>query len=312
MLTPGQNKFKIAVLGPGAVGGFLTALFSKNGNSVTCIAKEEAVRIISQEGLKLESGAFGKFTSWPKAVSQMEEEPDLLFITTKAVGLSEALKRIDPSFIKNTVVIPFLNGIEHMELLRKAFGKRVLAASIGNVELKRISVNHILHSAPSATVELAHSRDISEQLLNEITQLFSGVGIKIMLATNEKEVLWRKLVRLNAVACTTSAIDQPIGFIRSDKEWRLILENCITEAAQVALAEGVDIEPRLVMEQINGLPHNLGTSLQRDINAGKVSELDAIAGAIVRAGYRHKIACPTIDDLINKINLRQQKITCRN
>src|SRR3989338_5581085 len=97
-----RNNFKVAVLGPGAVGGFLAALFFKNGNPVTCIAKEATARIICREGIRLESAAFGEFISWPKAVVRIEVEPDLLFITTKATTLNDALKRIDPVYIKNT------------------------------------------------------------------------------------------------------------------------------------------------------------------------------------------------------------------
>jgi 2-dehydropantoate 2-reductase len=152
----------VAVLGPGAIGGFLSALFFQKNIPVTCIAKEETAEIISQNGIRLESSAFGDFIAHPEVVTYLDKAPDILFITTKATTLSDALKRVDPGFLTDAVIIPFLNGIEHMELLRSVYGKRVVAATIGNVEVKKVSADHIIHSTPSAVIELASGGDIPD------------------------------------------------------------------------------------------------------------------------------------------------------
>lgn len=302
MRTLGQNSLSVAILGPGAVGGFLSALFFKNGVSVTCIAKELTAEIIAKEGIRLQSVSFGDFVARPNIATSLDTKPDLLFVTTKATTLPEALKRVNPDNATDAIIIPLLNGIEHMGLLRSIYGKNVVAANIGNVELKKISVNHIVHSTPSAVIELASDGDIQKNVLAKIASFISATGIKVKLLGSEAEVLWGKLVRLNAIACTTSLTNQPLGYIRSDKLWRLCLENCVKEGVLVALAEGAKIDFNAVMEQVDNLPKGLGTSMQRDIIAGKPSEIDAIAGAVVRAGARHGILCPTIESLVKKIN----------
>jgi 2-dehydropantoate 2-reductase len=101
-------------------------------------------------------------------------------------------------------------------------------------------------------------------------------------------------VRLNALACTTSAADRPIGFIRSDPEWRGALEGCINEGAAVANADGAHIDPAARLAELDDAHAELGSSMQRDIAAGREPELDAIPGAVLRAGARHGIECPTI------------------
>lgn len=292
------------MLGPGAVGSFLVALLSHNSIAVTCIAKESTAEIISKDGIRFESVAFGNFVVRPRAITYLDFEPDILFVTTKATTLSDALKRIEPRFVKNTIIIPLLNGIEHMEVLRSSYGKQVVAGSIGNIEVKRLSPNHIIHSTRSAHIELASNGGIQIDRLLEVVQLLSSVGIATKLLKSEAEVLWGKLVRLNALACTTSASNQPIGFIRSDKWWRRQLEGCVKEAAAVVFAEGVEINSRAVMDQIDNLPPDIGTSMQRDIIAGKPSELDAIAGAVVREGAKHGLDCPVIKGLISMIQSR--------
>jgi 2-dehydropantoate 2-reductase len=108
-------------------------------------------------------------------------------------------------------------------------------------------------------------------------------------------------VRLNALACTTSACDCPIGFIRSDADWRRALEACITEGAAVANADGAQIDPAARLAELDAAHPELGSSMQRDIAAGRAPELDAIAGAVLRAGARHGLECPTIARLTAQI-----------
>ncbi len=304
-----MNELSIAVLGPGGVGGFLAGILVKEGFCVTCITSDASVEIIKQEGLRIESKAFGDFTVYPKVATKLESEPDILFVTTKATTLKNALERVDPCLVGNAVVVPLLNGIEHMQVLRSRYCDRVVAATIGNFSASGVSPNHIIHTAPSAHVEMASDGDIPKSRLQEISDMLAKVNITVDVLNTEADVLWRKLVRLNTIACTTSASDRPIGFIKSDKWWRRKLEGCVVEVVNVSYAEGVEMNSETVMAQIDRLPDSLTTSMQRDINAGNPSEIDAIAGAVVRAGKRHSISCPTIEEMMGIIQDRIKTIS---
>jgi 2-dehydropantoate 2-reductase len=115
---------------------------------------------------------------------------------------------------------------------------------------------------------------------------------------SEAQVMWSKLVRLTALACTTSAADRPVGFIRNDPEWRAALVGCIEEAAAVANADGAQIDPAAGLAELDDAHAELGSSMQRDIAAGRPPELDAIPGSVLRAGARHGLECPTIARLV--------------
>jgi 2-dehydropantoate 2-reductase len=121
---------------------------------------------------------------------------------------------------------------------------------------------------------------------------------------SESQVLWSKLVRLNALACTTSASDRQLGFIRSDAEWRKKLTACVTEGAAVANADGATIDPADTMRELEDAHAELGSSMQRDIAAGREPELGAIPGSVLRAGKRLGVPCPTIAELANRIAAR--------
>jgi 2-dehydropantoate 2-reductase len=125
-----------------------------------------------------------------------------------------------------------------------------------------------------------------------------------VIEDRETQVLWPKLVRLVALASTTSASDRTIGFIRSDPRWRDTLEACIAEAAAVAKAEGATVDPAATLAELDEAHPGLGSSMQRDIAAGREPELDAVAGAVLRAGRRHGLECPTIARLSRLIAKR--------
>ena len=118
-----------------------------------------------------------------------------------------------------------------------------------------------------------------------------GVGVKAV-------------VRLNALACTTTAHDVPLGDIRGRAEWRAELTGAVEEGAAVARAEDAPIEAGEVLEELWEAHEGLTSSMQRDVAAGREPELDAIAGAVLRGGERHGIATPTVAALAAAIRAR--------
>jgi 2-dehydropantoate 2-reductase len=116
--------------------------------------------------------------------------------------------------------------------------------------------------------------------------------------------MWSKLARLCALALTTSASDRPIGYVRSDPRWRSALEGAIKETVAVANADGASLRAQDTLAELDAAHAELGSSMQRDIAAGRPTELDAIAGAVLRAGQRHGLRCPTVQWLAERVALR--------
>ena len=97
-----------------------------------------------------------------------------------------------------------------------------------------------------------------------------------------------------AMPVTTSASDRPIGFVRSDPRWRSALEGAVRETVAIARAEGADLEAAGTLAELESAHAELGSSMQRDLAAGRSPELDPIAGAVLRAGARHGLSSPTL------------------
>jgi 2-dehydropantoate 2-reductase len=292
----------IAILGAGAIGGFLAALFWKNNIPVTCVVKPNRVNMLITNGIQLDSKKFGKFVAHPSVVEILDAECSVLFVCTKSIGLVEALDRIPLQFIKKGIIVPLLNGIEHMDVLRPKFGNCVVAGSIGKLDVKLVGESKIVHSTISGTINVASDHDISRNRLRSLVKQIQEIGLNANFLEREADVLWPKLIRLNALACTTTASGMLLGEIRSDPYWRKAILDCVSEACLVAELFDYYVAPQDVMNEIDLLPDNIGTSMQRDVQAGRPSELDAIAGAIVRAGQERGVLCPRIEKMINIIS----------
>jgi len=286
-------RFRVAVLGPGAIGGFLAALFWKKGYDVSCIGKKASVVQIARDGIYLKSRFFGDLIAHPKAHTKLNEQVDVLFITVKAPFLVNAIDRIDINCIKNSVIVPLLNGVGHCEIIRSQLGARIAVGTIGLVEAKinrKGIICHLSNNKPH--IDIASASDISEELQKKIINAVKLAGISISVLGTEKEVIWSKLVRLNAIASLTAAFQKTIGTIRSDTELRLLLKEIVEEGVLVAGFEGVQIEPEEIVRQIDLLPKTLKTSLQWDIQRGKSSELDAITGGVIKLAKIYGVSLP--------------------
>ncbi|HXW58486.1 MAG TPA: 2-dehydropantoate 2-reductase [Solirubrobacteraceae bacterium] len=297
---------KFAILGPGGVGGLLAGVLEQAGTPVIVVAREQSARVIADDGLRVSSVMFGEMVQRPRAVACLQEPVDVLIVATKAAGLADALQRIDA---EPGLVLPLLNGLDHLAVLRERFApSSVLAGSI-RVEADRPEPGVIDHTSRFLLVEMAPAagleQEVDEQAMTGIVDTLQDAGVPARVGESEASVMWSKLVRLNALACVTSAYDRLLGEIRDTPALRADLQGAIREGCAVGQAEGAsDVDPERAIAELDMAHATLGSSMQRDIAAGREPELDAIPGAVLRAAARHGLRCPTIERLVALIAKR--------
>jgi 2-dehydropantoate 2-reductase len=280
------TKATVAVLGPGAVGVALAVPLAEAGIDVVCVARPATAAAITAQGLSLRHGSDVR-TARPRAVEELDEPVDLLLVTVKATGLEDALARIKSSPV---VVLPLLNGLEHVDTIRRRLDGRVLAGSIGKLEAYRDGSTEVVQTtaAPLITV---FPEDGAADLLRE-------AGLEVRAGESERAVLWEKTARLAPLAAATAITQQTLGELRSDGAWRSTLEAAVSEACAVAAADGVTLNEAAQWEILDTMPASVTTSTARDAAAGRPTELDAILGAVVRAAKRLDVSAPTLTGLL--------------
>ena len=293
---------KVAVLGPGGVGGLIAGALDRAGTEVVVLARESTAEVIARDGVRVQSVTLGDFVAHPRALAHLQEPVDALIVATKAAGLEPALERVAVASSPEgepPLVLPLLNGLDHLTLLRERFpANTVLAGSI-RVEADRPQPGVVVHTSPFLLVSMASADPAARPAMQALADALSQAGVSARVQDSEADVMWSKLVRLNALACTTSAYDVLLGEIRSTPELRADLEGAIEEACAAGKAEGArDIDPARAIAELEAAHDTLGSSMQRDIAAGREPELDAIPGSVLRAAARHGIPCPTIERLV--------------
>jgi 2-dehydropantoate 2-reductase len=302
---------KIAVLGPGGVGGLLAGALERSGEEVTVVARESTAAAIAEDGLRIGSVTLGEFIERPRTTTRLEEDVDALIVATKAAGLRDALQRID---CEPPLVLPLLNGLDHIALLRERFAPQSVVAGTIRVEADNPQPGFVVHTSPFLLVEMASRYESAREGMAELARVLSDAGVKARGAwpiseRSEPQVMWSKLVRLNALACTTSAYDKLLGEIRSTRELRADLLGAIEESCAAGQAEGAeDVNPQKAIDELERAHETLGSSMQRDIAAGREPEVDAIPGSVLRAAARHGLQCPTIERLVAMILARVEGI----
>ncbi|MFZ0090676.1 MAG: 2-dehydropantoate 2-reductase [Solirubrobacteraceae bacterium] len=292
---------EIALLGPGGVGGFVAAALTRSGNGVTVVARHQTAARVRAAGLTVTSRVLGEFHVHPRAGDELVGAVDALVVTTKATGLIPALERIrtDPP-----LVVPLLNGLDHLTVLRRRFGTEQVAAGVIRIESDRAPSGVIVQTSPACRVDLATAHTSLAPALDALAAALRAAGLDVRIGDSEDQVMWSKLARLCALALTTSASDRPIGFVRSDPRWRSALEGAIRETVAVANADGARLDAADTLDELRRAHPDLGSSMRRDIAAGREPELDAIAGAVLRAAGRHRLGCPTVRWLAGRVAAR--------
>jgi 2-dehydropantoate 2-reductase len=297
---------RIAVLGPGGVGGFIAGALSHAGSDVTLIARAQTATAIAARGLHVTSALLGEFDAPVPVAENTASAVDCLIVATKATGLDDALDRVDVG--APALVVPLLNGVEHLATLRARFGAERVVAAVIRIESDRPRPGVIVHSSPGARVDIAGPPPPAiEPLVRALVAELRAAGLDIRVGAAEPDVMWSKLARLCPLALTTTASDRPLGFVRTDPRWRSALTNAVSETVAVAVAEGAALDPADTLAELDDAHPELGSSMQRDVRAGRAPELDPIAGAVLRAGARHQLRCPTIQWLADRVALIASK-----
>src|SRR5947199_7186244 len=292
-----------AVLGAGAIGGLVGTAVASLGEGVTVLVRPERLPgYPANLSVERPSGAIA-ITAPAKVAATLPNPVDVLWIATKTYQLRTALQAVQSL---PRCIVPLLNGVDHVEVLRAHFGRgRVLPATIA-VEAERIAPGRFVQRSPFVNLNLPAS---GEQVLGAIVARLRDLEFTCRFIQNEQTLLWSKLCFLGPFALVTSASGMNKGEIYADAQWKRKLMSAMAEACAVAKASGAEVDPAQVqaihIQAIyDGLPAGIRSSMQKDLASRRQLELDAIGGPIVRGGERYGIDVSTTAALIAVIRAK--------
>ena len=294
---------RVAVLGPGGIGGLLAALLARRGDLVTCLAPPDTAAYLAEHGLELRSPTLGDAKVTVEAATRLDQPVDVVFVTVKATQLEAAAEAVPPEVLGDALVVPFLNGIDHMTWLRGRYPPDQVVAGTIRIESTRVGPGLIEHASAFAVVELAAAEPSRREQVEALGARLAETGLDVTVRDDEAATLWSKLSVLAPIALVTTWTAAPLGEARArlGDELPAVAREIVTAAR----ADGVDLDEAATLAILERVPDAMQSSMQKDAAAGRPIELDAIGGAVLRAAERAGTEAPVTARLVADLQARQ-------
>jgi 2-dehydropantoate 2-reductase len=292
---------RVAVLGPGGIGGLVAALLARRGDRVTCLAPPASAAYLATHGLELRSPVLGDARVAVDATTRLDHPVDVCFVTVKAPQLEAAVEAVPAEALGDGLVVPFLNGIDHVAWLRERYPPDQVVAGTIRIESTRVGPGVIEHASPFAAVELA-AGPAPRSRVGELATRLAETGLEVTVRDDEARTLWSKLAVLAPIALVTTYAAAPFGEARA-RHWGEV-EGVAREIVRVATADGVELDEPAIVALLEKIPDGMRSSMQKDAAAGRPIELDAIGGTILRAADRAGTRAPVTARLVADLRER--------
>jgi 2-dehydropantoate 2-reductase len=289
---------RIVIFGTGGVGGYFGGRLAQAGEDVTFIARGEHLRAIKTSGLRVDSPT-GDFTVFPaKATDDTGEvgEVDLIVVAVKAWQVAEAAREMKPRVGPKTTVVPMQNGVEAVPQLVSELGHKNVIGGLCRIISYVVGPGHIRHAGYKPSIVIGELDNRRTDRITNIEEVFKGSGLEITVAADIQVALWTKFLFIASFSGIGAMANAPARVIRTDPKWRGLMLDAMQEIYALADARGIKLPANsieTVMASVDSLPEDSTSSMQRDIAAGKPSELESQNGAVVRMARESGVPVPT-------------------
>lgn len=290
---------KIVIMGAGGVGGYYGGLLARSGHDVTLIARGAHLEAIREKGLQAKSvhGDFHvaqiKATDTPGEIGRA----DLVLFATKTYHTDQAAQAIKPIVHSGSVIISFQNGVDAAERIGAVVGQEHVLGGATWISAAIEEPGVIGQYSQFRRIVLGEFDGHTTPRLEAVHQVLQDIGVEVEVVDNILEVLWTKFVFIASVSAMGALTRVTFGEYRSVLETRAVLTEAIAEVTEVARVKGVRLDPDIVNKTLafidEGAP-DIKPSMQRDVEAGRTSELESMIGIVVQLGKELDVPTPVM------------------
>ncbi|MEM5342240.1 2-dehydropantoate 2-reductase [Paraburkholderia azotifigens] len=280
---------RILVVGAGATGGYFGGRLAQAGRDVTFLVREKRAEELRRAGLVIKSPRGDLTLRDVKTVlaSQIAQPYDLVLLSCKAYNLDDAIESFAPAVGDTTMILPVLNGMRHIDVLRQRFGASKVLGGQCVIAATLNREREIVHLNDMQSIGFGElNGGISERVRN-VAAAFDGAGFDSAASDNILQQMWEKWVFLATLAASTSLHRAAIGDILKTADGRRVIEGILGECKAVAAAHGYAIgdasnaRAQTILFAEGSL---LTASMLRDIEGQSRIEADHIVGDLIARG----------------------------
>ena len=288
---------KIVMMGSGGVGGYYGARLAQAGHEVVFVARGAHASAIRSGGLRVKSELGDALVQPARVVEDPAQAgtADLVVVGVKLWDSEPAAAAIRPIVGTQTTVLSLQNGVDKDEVLAAAVGKDRVAGAVTHIFAVIAEPGVIAHTGKLQRITLGELGGGTSARVQAIAAALRSAQIEAVVSEDIRLVTWEKFVFLTSLSGMTALTRKPVGAIREHPATRAMLLEALRETAQVARAEGINLDPALPEQHLracDGLAPTMLTSMAQDLLRGRRLELPWLSGAVVRRGEAQGVATP--------------------
>ncbi len=297
---------RILIVGAGATGGYFGARLAQAGEDVTFLVRERRYQQLQETGLILQTPQ-GTETLQPQLVQAqtLNSHYDLIILTVKSFGLDQAMDDITPAVGPDTLIMPILNGMRHIDILRSRFGDGKVIGGLCKINATLGPEGEVVQMTPLHQIFYGALNGENDARLQRVDAALRGSGVDTIFSEDIISELWEKwllLSTLGAVCCLARGNTQQV---LNSQGGEALLQDIFTEILTIISADGYQPRPAItakIYESLNNPATPMTSSLYRDLTQGYDIEAGQVIGDLLLRALRNGISAP----LLNAVNVNLQ------
>lgn len=303
---------KVLVLGAGGIGGYFGGRLAEKGVDVTFLVRERRHEQLTQRGLRIQSIHGDLVIERPQLIRAGEESGpfDVVLLSNKAYHLADSLRDIEPYVSEETLVIPLLNGIAHMELLWERFGKERVLGGLCFIETTLNADGDVVQTSPTHEAVFGEWEGGISERVERIAEAFSGINGSMRASKNIQKEAWHKYLFITTLSGITTLMNAAVGPIRESHYGLELTRQLSEECAQVMRALEAPIREDIVEKQMEMFQNQgaaMKSSMLRDMEKGLPVEGDHLQGYLLQHAERLGVSTPLLKVVYNNLKVYEQK-----
>lgn len=289
---------RILVVGAGATGGYFGGRLSQAGRDVTFLVRGKRADVLRHNGLRLITPD-GEITLQPRLITAAEinQAYDIILLTVKAFGLEAALNDIAPAVGPETIIMPILNGMKHLEVLTARFGKHAVIGGLCKIAATLDEQGRVVQLSRLHELTYGERDGSISDRIGRLDALCKDAGFTARLSTTIINDMWEKWLLLASLGAITCLMRGNIGQVAAAPGGDLFARSVINEILAVIVSAGYQRRENYIADTTALLTLKDSTqtsSMYRDMNQGYQVEADQVLGDLVAIGKRAGLVTPLL------------------
>lgn len=292
---------RIAIMGAGSTGGYFGGMLARAGNDVSLIARGVHLENIQNNGLKVvRDGEMFTVHCYASDDPNTIGPVDLVLLNVKTYQNEQAVPAMAPLIVSGTSILCLQNGIDSYQAVAKAFGEDIVLPGAAYIEATMLSPGVVRQSGEVVRIVFGEVDGNESSRGHAILATLTAAGVPAEFSKDIRTGLWTKFLFIATMAGVTTMARQTLAELMPRPEWRTVVQGCLREIEEVGRFNKANFSDRIHNEIVSYIENNLAdlqASMHSDIMLGRPLELEALNGAVVRAGKTAGLPTP-INDVI--------------